>query len=177
MTEQTVYSWFKFKKEFLDNNYKKTPRMCAYCNKVEGIDENFKKCSACYLTTYCSKDCQKKHWKIVHKYKCFSNFQYKTKESKSALKTFQITLKAYYYEYLEDIKNGISNNCLIFKDDNDNKYWHIINLEDKYLLFKSTKEHYLEECLNNNWIYSIDSWKYFFGDIIGKVEISKVEKT
>jgi len=29
-----------------------------------------KKCGACRAVTYCSKECQKAHWKLIHKYNC-----------------------------------------------------------------------------------------------------------
>lgn len=47
---------------------------CSHCNKRS--DTSFetpiflKACSRCYKTFYCSKACQKKHWKAGHKHHC-----------------------------------------------------------------------------------------------------------
>ena len=39
---------------------------CPVCNKVAET-----KCTACKAVFYCSRDCQKKHWK-AHKFDCKS---------------------------------------------------------------------------------------------------------
>jgi len=39
-------------------------KICSNCGKVGSSGEkNFSKCAFCELTRYCSRDCQKAHWK------------------------------------------------------------------------------------------------------------------
>lgn len=49
------------------------PRLAASCyncnKKQESLDERLKRCSRCLQATYCSTQCQKKHWKL-HKPQC-----------------------------------------------------------------------------------------------------------
>lgn len=46
---------------------------CANCQKTEEeLSAPLKRCAKCQTTTYCSRDCQKGHWKI-HKKSCASN--------------------------------------------------------------------------------------------------------
>ncbi|OEU13580.1 hypothetical protein FRACYDRAFT_241920 [Fragilariopsis cylindrus CCMP1102] len=40
------------------------------CGKEETKQNKFKKCSRCWSKKYCSKECQKKHWKDGHDMKC-----------------------------------------------------------------------------------------------------------
>lgn len=42
---------------------------CAYCKKISSASDEFKRCSRCKQTHYCSADCQKKDWK-THKVLC-----------------------------------------------------------------------------------------------------------
>lgn len=42
---------------------------CGSCGKLEIIDETFPECSRCGMVLYCSKECQKSHWK-KHKPHC-----------------------------------------------------------------------------------------------------------
>ena len=42
---------------------------CDSCNKLEVIDETFSECARCGVVQYCSKECQKAHYK-VHKADC-----------------------------------------------------------------------------------------------------------
>jgi len=43
----------------------KMKKMCSNCGKVgSGGDKNFSKCPIYKLTRYCSRDCQKGHWKV-----------------------------------------------------------------------------------------------------------------
>ena len=56
------------------NNPVKTvnPRfVCANCKKSPSKDEPpLKTCGRCNLVQYCSKECQKAHWKRTHKVQC-----------------------------------------------------------------------------------------------------------
>jgi hypothetical protein len=51
---------------------KKRSTRCANCgkSKQDYPSLKFKKCSRCFVTIYCSIDCQKKHWKSEHKRLC-----------------------------------------------------------------------------------------------------------
>ncbi|KAK7070958.1 hypothetical protein SK128_008477 [Halocaridina rubra] len=48
------------------------PGLCALCYKHPTGGTHLKHCSQCYLVSYCSKECQKKDWKI-HKPFCVVN--------------------------------------------------------------------------------------------------------
>jgi len=45
---------------------------CECCGKRESLDEEFARCSRCQTIPYCSRDCQKKHWK-QHKTTCYEH--------------------------------------------------------------------------------------------------------
>ncbi|XP_023931293.1 uncharacterized protein LOC112041234 isoform X1 [Lingula anatina] len=45
-------------------------RTCAYCAKASREGERYGKCSECRKVAYCSKDCQRTHWKLAHRYRC-----------------------------------------------------------------------------------------------------------
>jgi len=45
------------------------PRPKSTCGECKKKDHGYKKCSACDVTRYCSKECQRKHWKN-HKEQC-----------------------------------------------------------------------------------------------------------
>lgn len=45
--------------------------VCANCLRTESEEgKGLKSCSKCLLTFYCSKECQKDHWKSAHKKEC-----------------------------------------------------------------------------------------------------------
>lgn len=46
-------------------------RNCSTC----GAEGAAKKCSACHLVCYCDLDCQRGHWKQVHKYTCLGKLR------------------------------------------------------------------------------------------------------
>ncbi|XP_062576684.1 uncharacterized protein LOC134238584 [Saccostrea cucullata] len=46
-----------------------TRSQCWECGK-ESSQTKFKKCSQCKVAVYCSRDCQKKDWKKIHKVLC-----------------------------------------------------------------------------------------------------------
>jgi hypothetical protein len=62
----------KGKKEYV----KETPNltqgeMCANCYVLEKtLDEKLLKCGQCRLIKYCSRECQREHWKEAHKKQC-----------------------------------------------------------------------------------------------------------
>ncbi|KAF1954603.1 putative MYND domain protein [Byssothecium circinans] len=49
-----------------------TTRACAKCQKTDDDAPNMKRCAKCQTTHYCSRECQKVHWKI-HKKVCSTN--------------------------------------------------------------------------------------------------------
>ena len=55
-----------------ENQRVKTRTQCSSyeCKKVESQVGAFKHCGGCRLKYYCSKKCQKKHWKNGHKEEC-----------------------------------------------------------------------------------------------------------
>ena len=48
----------------------KISQECAMCGVPEAIDGKLKRCSGCYMTRYCSTDCQRLHWQ-KHKQECW----------------------------------------------------------------------------------------------------------
>lgn len=49
---------------------------CTLCtSRCQGCFESSNKrrlkCSKCHVATYCSKECQRTHWKLIHKQQCF----------------------------------------------------------------------------------------------------------
>ena len=45
-------------------------KTCAYCLAPQSNDTKVSDCSRCGLVAYCSKDCQRTHWKANHKSFC-----------------------------------------------------------------------------------------------------------
>ena len=45
---------------------------CANCGKPKAMVGKLKRCSGCYMTRYCSTDCQRLHWQ-KHKQECLRN--------------------------------------------------------------------------------------------------------
>lgn len=54
------------------NKFVKTLMQCSsyVCENIESRIGEFKQCSKCRLKYYCSKKCQKQHWKYGHKAEC-----------------------------------------------------------------------------------------------------------
>ncbi|ETO21605.1 hypothetical protein RFI_15599 [Reticulomyxa filosa] len=46
---------------------------CANCLILEWEQTNFRTCAQCKEAQYCSKDCQRMHWKLAHRGECKSN--------------------------------------------------------------------------------------------------------
>jgi hypothetical protein len=45
--------------------------MCANCYVLEKtLDEKLLKCGQCRVIKYCSRECQREHWKKAHKKQC-----------------------------------------------------------------------------------------------------------
>ena len=44
--------------------------LCPLCGISEKGEQKFARCAACRATNYCSKVCQKEHWKSGHKAEC-----------------------------------------------------------------------------------------------------------
>ncbi|XP_078673230.1 uncharacterized protein LOC144912188 isoform X2 [Branchiostoma floridae x Branchiostoma belcheri] len=45
-------------------------RECGFCGKLSTPEQKFSKCGSCLHVYYCSRDCQKQHWKAGHKNQC-----------------------------------------------------------------------------------------------------------
>lgn len=45
----------------------KRPKVCVQCKKEY---KELKACGRCKQTLYCSRDCQRKHWKVEHRLSC-----------------------------------------------------------------------------------------------------------
>jgi len=56
------------------NKARPESKVCANCSAPEGSDRasKFSACARCGLAVYCSKDCQRAHWKANHKQRCIT---------------------------------------------------------------------------------------------------------
>ncbi|KAI7867424.1 hypothetical protein BDF14DRAFT_1874970 [Spinellus fusiger] len=53
------------------NNEQIRHKQCAnQCDKIETYENEFKRCGQCQRVVYCSRECQKQHWKEGHKAVC-----------------------------------------------------------------------------------------------------------
>jgi hypothetical protein len=53
----------------------KSEQKCAVCDEIESYCGEFKTCSACRIPVYCSKKCQRQHWKNGHRKQCGKRFK------------------------------------------------------------------------------------------------------
>jgi hypothetical protein len=156
------------------NNETKLAKICAFCNQVETAKDSFKTCSACKTSIYCSKYCQKKHWKSVHKELCGTFKGYDNTQQKHCSRILQATL-IYHYELFiknpqEYIQHGLE---IIFNESND--IWYVEDLDEEFfLLTKSDEEHFKLMCEKHNWEFSHNYWKTYYGECIsGKLFLKK----
>ena len=61
----------KNKRKRKRNRKMKKLRICPICN-ISNEEYKFYKCKGCRKATYCSRSCQKKHWKRFHKLNCLN---------------------------------------------------------------------------------------------------------
>ena len=61
---------------------------CTNCRQVPIPPDKLRNCGGCLIPKYCSKDCQRAHWKSIHKYVCpdWRDFRKEYKESVAALR-------------------------------------------------------------------------------------------
>lgn len=64
MNDDEIWSFLRK----IDSRYD-IPIACIYCGAFQRATEKHNQCSRCSNALYCSKECQKKHWKI-HKLEC-----------------------------------------------------------------------------------------------------------
>lgn len=57
--------------------------ICAKCLKSEQCENSFPRCSSCQLVRYCSRECQKQHWR-EHKVLCMSVREFKVDNNSNA---------------------------------------------------------------------------------------------
>ena len=55
----------------VDKDEGPTLAYCAACKRGQKWGETpFKVCSACRVPHYCTKECQRAHWRTAHKHEC-----------------------------------------------------------------------------------------------------------
>ena len=62
---------------------------CVHCGTSPERDETFSHCSRCKVMVYCSKTCQKQHWKSGHKDTCQASSESKDTAKQTANKTMK----------------------------------------------------------------------------------------
>lgn len=121
---------------------------CAECFiKLE--KNEIKRCSNCHTVVYCSKECQKKHWKEDHKDKCkllSSTTMNKTGNDYDKLSAMQYWMKKYpakYEKMISELKTKArdSYDWVFIEEikDGDSDYTFVLNIDaDKILKEKLT---------------------------------------
>ncbi len=97
-------------------------RECHYCLKVT---DDVKKCSACKVAVYCSRDCQAKAWKAGHKKECTQK-KATRKEEKKEFTKINATPKTMIDEHLipKDLwKKGLK---MMRKGKKDEAVWNLL---------------------------------------------------
>ncbi len=85
---------------------------CIKCFAAENIPGSFKQCSKCKLAKYCSKSCQKEHWKNSHKLICTEHCKSLAQDPISACEKIYKDQKEYIMSLLEhntEYSNMLSN--------------------------------------------------------------------
>ena len=77
------------------------PFYCFQCRKSETMEKPFSECSGCNVVIYCSRECQKSHWKI-HKSTCLDN-QKLGKKEENKLVRIMIKFRLFYAPLLDCI--------------------------------------------------------------------------
>ena len=80
----------KFKKQ---DRYKALEVTCAGCSQRQTDKAALQKCSGCQVVRYCSKSCQKLHWKAGHAAQCRRVHDHKTPPGYSVSRTWLRQLK------------------------------------------------------------------------------------
>lgn len=84
------------KESFLNN----VPQ-CGYCSREAEDDANHKMCNSCMMVQYCSKECQRAHWKSNHKKLCIP------------LKERRVSSQQINCDMMGGIKNMVTEPCAI----------------------------------------------------------------
>ena len=91
---QTIYlSHFEYALENI--------KPCIKCSAVENTPDSHKQCSKCKLAKYCSKSCQKEHWKNSHKLICAEHCNRLAQDPVSACEKIYKDHKEYITSLLE----------------------------------------------------------------------------
>jgi hypothetical protein len=146
---------FKWRKA-TDNLIKKYKGFCGCCSKFAT-----KKCEKCESVYYCSKDCQRLHWK-EHKQLCCITLT-KSDDKHYNNKAFLATLLMY------------STKSSLWEWTNKIRYWNVyLNIDEQcYYIRSSTKNEYKSSITDNIYDYcnnENDKHIVFFGDNIGIIK-------
>lgn len=127
-------------------NHVRTGEFCMSCRLMEETNSSFKICSGCNYVRYCSKQCQKDHWK-QHKHDCIS-------KRKGGPSNHQI----YSRERINCLPNCIDCDCFndyqkhIFKSMNTDKCSQIKCHNDVLRSLDIYK--YSSKCLNEDYTHT-----------------------
>eukprot|EP00984_Skeletonema_dohrnii_P001845 scaffold613_cov140-Skeletonema_dohrnii-CCMP3373.AAC.2 len=98
---------------------------CTYCGKNEPDDTEFSECSRCMAASYCSRDCQVKHWK-QHKIRC-KKFSDEQKQAYGKIPGRVRRFDAYYAPIVSKIL-AIQMALLKLENENANPTTHFVML-------------------------------------------------